>query len=674
VNPIDIRELGVFPTLPDGGEAREEQAGPGGRSAAFLPETVADHELAGSLEWLIRLRWMAGAGLVLSTAAAAGAGLPIPQGPLSLIGAAILAYNAAFRLVLRWLLADAGTGPGLATLRPVAWLLRESGVDRIRRPPATFTARQWFARVQIGADWLATAALIHYTGGIDSPAIIFYLFHIAIASLLLPHDRGFLYVALAPVLVGSVALAEYAGWLPHVRFVGPASSGYADTDHVVGVLCIFTGSAYAMAVCAMSISRRLRLREHEIAGLYQSVRLTTSTLDLPLVLERLTEAVVKALGCKAASIRLLGRTGRLDTVATYGLSDTYQGKAPMDVGKALVDREVLTGKVVLVSDVATDPRVYHPQAVRDEGIQSMLCAPLLAKRGAIGVLRAYGAAGHRFTADDGTFLAAIGAHGAVAIENADAYAVLKALDGEKSRFVRIVTHELRSPLQVTQNLLAVLRGGYTGTLNERQLDLVDRARHRAAFLEKLVDDLLDLAASRTDVRAEQPEQGLVRLGDVLARVCGRFEPACRAKGLSLRFSPGREPLFTWSDEASVDRVADNLVANAVKYTRAGGVSVDLSREGDQARVVVKDTGIGIPEEDQPRLFEEFFRARNAREVEEHGTGLGLAIVRDLVTRLGGRITIESGENQGTAVLVLLPLARVGAEAPDATTAASPPSS
>lgn len=631
----EIPQIGVFPTLPDGGEPSGMPAAAAGDAAAFQPETVADQELASSLAWLIRLRWMAGAGLVLATAIAAHAGLSLREGPLCLVGLGILAYNAAFRLVPAWL-------PG--------------------RPLETLVTRQWFARVQIGADWLATAVLIHYTGGIDSPAIIFYLFHITIASLLLPHDRAFLYVALAPVLVGAVALAEFAGWLPHVAFVGPASTGYADTEHVVAVLCLFTGSAYAMAVCAMSISRRLRRREHEIAGLYESVRLTTSTLELPLVLERLTEAVVKALRCQAASIRLLGRTGRLDTVATYGLSDAYQGKAPMDLGKALVDREVLSGKVVLVSDVETDPRVYHPQAVRDEGIRSMLCAPLLGKRGAIGVLRAYGAEGHHFTPDDGTFLRAIGAHGAVAIENADAYAMLKALDGEKSRFVRIVTHELRSPLQVTQNLLAVLRGGYTGTLNERQVDLVERARHRTAFLERLVDDLLDLAAARTEVRAKKPGQGLVSLPDAFTRVCSRFEPACRAKGLALHVLYGDEALFTWSDHESIDRLADNLVGNAVKYTPAGSVSVALSRDGDQARITVKDTGIGIPEEDQPRLFEEFFRARNAREAEEHGTGLGLAIVRDLVARLGGRITIESHENEGTLITLLLPLARVGAEA------------
>jgi signal transduction histidine kinase len=628
VSAIDLNRLGVFRTPPGGGSAT--RAGKDtGSSQVSPPETGADQELTSSLAWLIRLRWIAGFGVVLATLVGARiAGLPLAERPLFLIGLGIIAYNAVFHLVPARL-------PG--------------------RPLESLVARQWFARVQIGVDWVATAALIHFTGGIESPAITFYLFHITIASLLLPHDRGFFYVALAPALVGAVAVGEYLGLLRHVPFVG--RGGYASPTYIATVLSFFTGSAYAMAYFSISISRRLRRREREIAGLYESVRLSTSTLEVPLVLARLTEAVVKALHCRAASIRLLDRTGRLDTIATHGLSDAYEGKAPMDLGKALVDREVLSGKIVLVADVATDARVYHPEEVQAEGIKTMLCAPLLGKSGAIGVLRAYGGEDHEFTSDDGVFLGAVGAHGAVAIENAQAYDVLKTLDREKSRFVRIVTHELRSPLQVTQNLMAVLRGGYTGPLNERQVDLLERARHRVAFLETLVDDLLDLAAGRTDVREEKLDHGLVRLADALRRVSARFEAACRAKGLFLRVSCPDESLSVWSDEAAIDRLADNLVGNAVKYTRVGGVRVELTREEETARIVVADTGIGIPTAEQPRLFQEFFRAKNAKEVEEHGTGLGLAIVRDLVTRCGGRVAIESAENQGTTVSVLLPLAR-----------------
>jgi signal transduction histidine kinase len=102
---------------------------------------------------------------------------------------------------------------------------------------------------------------------------------------------------------------------------------------------------------------------------------------------------------------------------------------------------------------------------------------------------------------------------------------------------------------------------------------------------------------------------------------------------------------------------ENLVSNALKYTRRGEVRLRLERDEDHARIAVADTGIGIPDEAQPHLFEEFYRAGNAKALEEEGTGLGLAIVRDLVNRLDGRITVESVEKEGTTFTVALPLAR-----------------
>jgi signal transduction histidine kinase len=106
----------------------------------------------------------------------------------------------------------------------------------------------------------------------------------------------------------------------------------------------------------------------------------------------------------------------------------------------------------------------------------------------------------------------------------------------------------------------------------------------------------------------------------------------------------------------VDRVLNNLVSNAVKYTTSGGrVSVHLHRAQDEACLEVSDTGIGIPEESLPHLFEEFYRAPNAKAQERQGTGLGLAITKDLVTRYGGRVTVRSKVGEGTTFSVMWPI-------------------
>jgi signal transduction histidine kinase len=589
---------------------------------------LAEEELVGSLSWLIDLRWLAGPGVLIATWFCSSIlSLNLPALPLYLLGAGLLAYNAGLYGTLRWLKRDA------------------------TRPDADY---QWFARLQILLDWIAMTLLIYLSGGIESPALYYFLFHITIASLLLPHDRGFLYVTLAPVLVGGVALLELQGVLPHVNVFDPPR--YNDPVYVVGVLFFFTSAAYVMAYLSMTISRRLRRREDELAGLYQSVQAATSSLELTQVLDRLAEATTKALRCKAAGIRLLDETGtHLTMVGSYGLSQAYRDKEPIEVARARIDQEALTGQTVLVLDAVHDERLRYPEKITAEGIGTILSTPLIGKRGPIGVLRAYDIVSHKFSEDDAAFVSAIAAQGVVAIENAQAYQLLEALDQSKSQFIRVVTHELRSPVQVTASLLNVLSGRYSGELNEQQAELVKRAQRRIQFLQKLIDDLLDLAAGKVDTIAAQ-ERAPVSLTEIVKEVVSRFEVSALDKGLTLQSAFPDEQLFVWGDKGELDRITGNLVGNAVKYTQAGEVCVRLDRDKDCARLVIADTGIGIPEAAQSHLFEEFYRAKNAKAMEEAGTGLGLSIVKDLVERYAGTIEVESVENQGTTFTIMLPLA------------------
>jgi signal transduction histidine kinase len=600
---------------------------PSASTSSLQSSTLAEQELVSSLSWLIALRWLAGIGVLLGTWLAGSVlDIRIQAIPLYLLGLGILAYNFLFWCVQR----------------------------RLARTSSSNVVYQWFARFQIGLDWLAMAPLIHFSGGIESPALLYFLFHIVIASLLLPHDRGFLYVALAPALVGGVAFLEYQGVLPHAYVFRPAR--YDNPLYIAGVLFFFTTASYTIAYLSMAISRRLRRREDELAALYRSVQATTSTLELSEVLNRLAEATTKALGCKAAAIRLLDRTGsHLEMAAAYGLSEAYKGKAPIEVARARIDQEALSGKTVLVPDAIHDHRLRYPDKPAAEGIHTILSTPLIGKTGSIGVLRAYGGTGHHFTEDDAAFLRAIAAQGAAAIENAQTYQLLEDLDKSKSQFVRIVTHELRSPVQVASSLLSMLDRGYVGDLNEKQAELVGRARRRIQFLQTLIDDLLDLAAGKADVLATT-ERSLVSLTDVLKEVHARFEAPAQEKGLALQLECSDETLNVWGDKSELDRMLNNLVSNAVKYTRKGGVRLLLEQANGFARIVVADTGIGIPKDALPYIFQEFFRAKNAKQLEEAGTGLGLSIVKDLVKRYGGEIDVGSVEGVGTTFVLTLPLA------------------
>lgn len=179
------------------------------------------------------------------------------------------------------------------------------------------------------------------------------------------------------------------------------------------------------------------------------------------------------------------------------------------------------------------------------------------------------------------------------------------------------------------------------------------------FLQTLIDDLLDLAAGKSELGMKE-ERIEVSLGDAVEEVVKRFNVPAQEKeiGLEYHYTPEEQPLQVLATREGMDRILSNLVSNAVKYTPHGGhVSVTLGRAGTEAHLEIVDTGIGIPEDALPHLFEEFYRAPNAKAVEKEGTGLGLALTKDLVTRYGGRISVKSQIGHGTTFAVVFPLAR-----------------
>jgi signal transduction histidine kinase len=201
--------------------------------------------------------------------------------------------------------------------------------------------------------------------------------------------------------------------------------------------------------------------------------------------------------------------------------------------------------------------------------------------------------------------------------------------------------------------------GYVGAMPDAQRDVVERALRRADFLQALINDLLDLASGKVEVAATA-ERALVSLSDAVERVVRRFEIPAREKQIQLEWQCecGDGPITIAATNDDVDRVLNNLVSNAVKYTPSGGrVSVHLHRVHDEAYLEVSDTGIGIPEESMPHLFEEFYRAPNAKAREKDGTGLGLAIAKDLVARYGGRMAVQSKVGEGTTFSVTWPTAK-----------------
>ena len=198
-------------------------------------------------------------------------------------------------------------------------------------------------------------------------------------------------------------------------------------------------------------------------ALYQLGQLVNSTLDLDEVLSLIVRHAAGLLHGKAALIRLLDRSGEtLSMAGSFGLSDAYVSKGPVDVENSVVDAEALKGRVVQALDVTDDPRFQYPDAAREEGLRSMLSCAMRAKNRPLGVIRVYTAEVHAFTAHEERMLLNLANLGAVAIANARAYGDLLELDRQRVWFARTTHHQLRAPLAAVQGALDAM--GFAGPL------------------------------------------------------------------------------------------------------------------------------------------------------------------------------------------------------------------
>jgi hypothetical protein len=230
---------------------------------------------------------------------------------------------------------------------------------------------------------------------------------------------------------------------------------------------------------------------------------------------------------------------------------------------------------------------------------------------------------------------------------------LRELDRLKDEFIALVSHELRTPLTSIHGYLELVLDGGAGELAPEQQQFLTVVERNSRRLMQLVGDLLFMAQVEAGKLALDLEE--VDLRQVLAECLEAAKPVADDKQIELVADLAETPSML-GDRSRLAQVLDNLISNALKFTPTSGrVSVRVSRTGRDAVVEVADTGVGIPTEEQDRLFERFFRSSNATEQAIPGTGLGLTIAKTIVERHEGSIEIESAEGKGTTVRVRLPL-------------------
>lgn len=230
---------------------------------------------------------------------------------------------------------------------------------------------------------------------------------------------------------------------------------------------------------------------------------------------------------------------------------------------------------------------------------------------------------------------------------------LRHLESVRQEFVANASHELKTPLASIQACVETLLNGGADDVEFRDkfLKLIDDSAQR---LNSLVHDMLTLAKSET--QRQGIPLGPIEFERVAITCLSRQQQAAERKQITLHKEASPEPVVLLADDEALEEIFDNLLGNAVKYTNPGGaVTLRWKIEDDQGVIEVQDTGIGIPGNQLPRIFERFYRVDRHRSRDQGGTGLGLSIVKHLVQLVGGKITVESQLNVGSTFRIRIPL-------------------
>jgi signal transduction histidine kinase len=424
--------------------------------------------------WLIRLRWMAIAGMAIATFVAKevlNVSLPVHQ--LYKISIILLFYN--------FLLYD--------LMRYITWKGRTATPAAINR----------IITFQISADWIILTIILHYSGGIENPFYLYFIFHTILTGVLLSKVQSYVQATLAIVLFGSLIFLEYYQIIPHYVLTGfLAGDNYRDELYVFGTFFVFSTTIYAVAYMTASISEQLRQQQRELE---------------------------------------------------------------------------------------------------------------------------------------------------------ETNAQLREKDNLKNEYVLRLTHDIKGHLAAIQSCLDVVNDQLVGSLNDKQIDLIERAHRRTGKCLHFISALLKLTRMKLTGQLDM-EHFPVR--NVLFNSLATVERKAKDKNINISHRIDERVDEIYGEPVLIEETLTNILLNAVKYTpEKGKIELNIKDEKEFILIEVKDTGIGISQADLPHIFEEFYRAENARKVEKDGTGLGLSFAKQVVERHGGRILVGNNPDGGSIFSIRL---------------------
>jgi signal transduction histidine kinase len=433
------------------------------------------------------------------------------------------------------------------------------------------------------------------------------------------------------------------------------------------LLMAFAGQAVVAlenARLLQQTDQALQRQVQQLSLLQQLDRDLNATLDLSAVVNLTLDWILRICNGTAGGILLLDEEGQLQITTTRGYSDTF---SPQDIDSetvmaGLVGQVIRSGVPHVSGNVQDEPNYV----AANFATRSQLTVPIIHKEQVIGAIAIESEQRDSFGADDLETAVRVTNHAAVAISNAILYDQVLKANNAKSEFISMVSHELKTPMTAIRGYTDLMISGMAGEVGEQQKTFLHTIAANTRRMDALIRDLTDISRIETGHLRIAPSP--ISFANVVSETLQANQNLADAKGIRLHLEiPAELPLIRGDHERLV-QVLTNLFSNACKYSPpASPVTISVKAEcvnlkngrADEVMLVcsVRDTGYGIHNKDQARLFTKFFRADDPEIRQSPGTGLGLSITKGIVELHGGHIWFESELGRGTTFHFALPLAR-----------------
>jgi signal transduction histidine kinase len=406
--------------------------------------------------------------------------------------------------------------------------------------------------------------------------------------------------------------------------------------------------------------------------------ISRSAFELQPVLEAVVESATRLCSATRGHIfRVDGEYLRFAAAhgAWPGFTD-YLETHPTRPGRSgATERAALERQTVHISDVLLDPDYHQLDLVKRQGYRTVLAVPMLREGTLLGVIAILKTHVDPFTDKQIALVETFADQAVIAIENARLFEEVQARTRElaktveeleiasqhKSQFVANMSHELRTPLAAILGYAELMQEGFYGNQSEKSMDALTRIRSNGKHLLGLINTVLDIAKIESGQFTLNMAEYAIE--SVVETVRSATESLAQNKKLALKTEVAKSLPTGLGDEQRLTQVLLNLVGNAIKFTDRGEVRVTARAVNGRFAVSVMDTGPGIPEAEQARIFEQFHQVDSTHTKAKGGTGLGLAIAKQIVEMHGGRIWVESRVGEGSRFRMELPVRAAAVTSP-----------